>query len=204
MSLGPIADPRSLQDGPQPCATGRLLSRVSSLPISSSPPPPQGPSEEETYTLHLASLAPGPPDSTPAPDPSKERPFPALEPGDLLANQLPLTSCLLGLCGELASCSSLSWLGSCLALLLLRTGLGTTLEEVLVSLVEQWRRRRGALTVLVWLRDRAIGKAVPSTCWPGLSCLVDHLPASAPARLDLSLLVLDQVLLHLRRPLEAS
>ena len=111
----------------------------------------QVPREEEVYRLSLSSTPPcssPPPPASPPPPP----PRPALHLGDLVDQRLPLTAPLLTLLAELvkpltkllsflSSFSpptvpfqaepSFSSLSSCVALLLLRAGLGGMLEQVL-------------------------------------------------------------------------
>ena len=111
----------------------------------------QVPREEEVYRLSLSSRppcsSPPPPASPPSPPPR-----PALHLGDMVDQRLPLTAPLLTLLAELVKPStkllsflspsspptvpfqaepSFSSLSSCVALLLLRAGLGGLLEQVL-------------------------------------------------------------------------
>ena len=105
----------------------------------------QVPREEEVYRLSLSSR---PPCSSPTPpaSPASPPPRPTLHLGHLIDQRLPLTAPLLTLLAELVKPltkllfpptvpfqaePSFSFLSSCVALLLLRAGLGGLLEQVL-------------------------------------------------------------------------
>ena len=105
---------------------------------------------------------------------------------------LPLLSPLLGLLGEVVPP-----LSSHLSLLLLRTLLGSTLEQVLGEVLGEWRRRRAGVALLAWARDWLRGKEGGITLHLPLHLHL-HLP-TPEARMEVVLLLLDCAVLHLRR-----